>query len=162
MQKQDTANPKQKNTTRKQKYKSQNRNKHLKAETRTKNTKLNHKTKREFKNTNHIWSKTPKQKQGNNGKTIVSHDSSSFNYLNPRSGGFFYREGMITGYNSPFPSSKNYRFKNEAKGTVKRATNCCRTSPKAMLRVLSPINQTRLVANKIQCCKLYKYWLLIG
>ena len=36
MQKQDTANPKQKNTTRKQKYKSQNRNKHLKAETRTK------------------------------------------------------------------------------------------------------------------------------
>ena len=37
--------------------------------------------------------------------------------------GFFYREGMITGYNSPFPSSKNSRFKNEAKGTVKRATN---------------------------------------
>ena len=35
----------------------------------------------------------------------------------------FYREGMITGYNSPFPSSKNSRFKNEAKGTVKRATN---------------------------------------
>ena len=54
MQKQDTANPKQKNTTRKQKYKSQNRNKHLKAETRTKkNTKLNHKTEREFNNTNH-------------------------------------------------------------------------------------------------------------
>ena len=53
MQKQDTANPKQKNTTRKQKYKSQNRNKHLKAETLQNNTKLNHKTEREFKNTNH-------------------------------------------------------------------------------------------------------------
>ena len=71
--------------------------------------------------------------------------------------GFFYREGMITGYNSPFPSSKNSLFKNEAKGTVKRATNCCRTSPKAMLRVLLPINETCLVANKIQCCKLRKY-----
>ena len=70
---------------------------------------------------------------------------------------FFYREGMITGYNSPFPSSKNSRFKNEAKGTVKRVTNCYRTSPKAMLRVLLPINQTGLVANKIQCCKLRKY-----
>ena len=64
--------------------------------------------------------------------------------------GFFHREGMITSYNSPFPSSKNPHFKNEAKkGSVKRATNCCRTSPKAMLRVLLPINQTCLVANKI-------------
>ena len=38
--------------------------------------------------------------------------------------GIFYREGMITGYKSPFPSSKNSRFNDEAKGTVKRATNC--------------------------------------
>ena len=72
--------------------------------------------------------------------------------------GCFFREGMITGYNSPFPSSKNSRFKNEAKkGTVKRATNCCRTSPKALSRVLLPINQTCLVANKIQCRKLREY-----
>ena len=68
MQKQDTANPKQKNTTRKQKYKSQNRNKHPKAETRIvlkKNTKLNHKTEREFKNTNHD------QKPQNRNKEIM-------------------------------------------------------------------------------------------
>ena len=78
-------------------------------------------------------------------------------FLTRDQAGFFYREGMITGYNSPFPSSKNSRFKNEAKDIVKRATNCCRTTPKAMLRVLLPINQTCLVANTIQCCKLRKY-----
>ena len=69
----------------------------------------------------------------------------------------FYRESMIIGYNSSFPSSKNSRFNNEVKGTVKRATNCCTASPKVMLRVLLPINQTCLVANKIQCYKLRKY-----
>ena len=107
--------------------------------------------------------KNPKTETRKLCKTIVSHDSSSFNYLNPRSGGnFFYREGLITGYNSPFPSSKNPRFKNEAESKVKRAKNCCRTSAKAMLRVSLPTNQTCLVANKIQCCKLRKYWLLIG
>ena len=47
--------------------------------------------------------------------------------------------GFVTGYNSPFPSSKNSRFNNEAKGKVKRATNCYRTSPEAMLSVLLPI-----------------------
>ena len=76
----------------------------------------------------------------------------------PRNQAFLsFMEGMMTGYNSPFPSSKNSRFNNEAKRTVKRATNCSRTSAKAMLRVLLPINQSCLVANKIQCCKLRKY-----
>ena len=70
---------------------------------------------------------------------------------------FFFREGMIIGYNRPFPSSKNPHFKNEAESKVKRATNSCRTSPKVMLRVLLPTNQTCLVANKIQCCKLREY-----
>ena len=71
--------------------------------------------------------------------------------------GFFYREVMITGYNSRFPSSKNSRFKNEPESKVKPATNCRRKSAKAMLRVLLATNQTCLVANKIQCCKLRKY-----
>ena len=69
----------------------------------------------------------------------------------------FYREGMITGYNSPFPSSKNSRFKNEPESKVKPATNCRRKSAKAMLRVLLATNQTCLVANKIQCCKERQY-----
>ena len=73
---------------------------------------------------------------------------------------FFFREGMIIGYNRPFRVPKH--FKNEAESKIKRATNCCRTSPKVMLRVLLATNQTCLVANKIQCCKLREYWLLIG
>ena len=68
---------------------------------------------------------------------------------------------MITGYNSPFPSSKNSRFKNEPESKVKPATNCRRKSAKAMLRVLLATNQTCLVANKIQCCKVRQYRLLI-
>ena len=83
-------------------------------------------------------------------------------FLTRDQAGFFYREGMITGYNSPFPSSKNPHFKTEAESRVKQATNSCRTSPKVMLRVLLPTNQTCIVANKIQCCKLREYWLLIG
>ena len=65
MQKQDTANPKQKNTTRKQKYKSQNRINISKRKHVQKNTKLKRKTEREFKNTNHD------QKPQNRNKEIV-------------------------------------------------------------------------------------------
>ena len=93
--------------------------------------------------------KNPKTETRKECKTIVSHDSLSFNYLNPRSGGFFYREGMITGYNSPFPSSKNSRFKNGAKGTVKRAIH------NKLLQNESESDATRFIAYKsnLSCSK---------